>query len=171
MRIFKFIAILFIVLIIGFFAIGLFSPSLTYQNSITVNAPVDKAFELFTDTVKMHEWIPGFISFTNESGGNFNRGSKWKLILIQEDQHYEMIETITAYVPNQQYSYNLENIVLRNQVDVYFKPIGNMTEIISHNLVTGNNLIWRSVLFFFEKELYNNGQESFADLKKMIESN
>ena len=171
MKIFKYISLTFLILIFGFFAIGLFSNSISYQNKVIVNAPVEKAFVLFTDTTKMKEWLPGFISFTNDSGGNFNRGSKWKLILLQEGQRYEMEETMTVYEPNKQYSYILENIVLRNYVDVYFKANGNTTEITSHNLIKGNNLIWRSIFFFYEKDLFEKGEKTFEDLKKMIESN
>lgn len=171
MKIFKYLAISFIVLIIGFFSIGLFAPSVSYQNKVIINAPVEKVFTLFTDTTKMNQWVPGFISFTNDSGGNYNKGSKWKLILIQDGQHYEMTETMTVFEPNLQYSYILENIVLRNYVDVYFKSIGNTTEVTSHNLITGNNMIWRSIFFFHEKNFLARGQATYNDLKKMIESN
>lgn len=170
MKIFKYIALLFLFLIATFFAIGIFTPSFTYQNKVTVNAPVEKVFMLFTDTAKMKEWLPGFISITNDSGIPYSIGSKWNLVLVQEDQRYEMTETMMAFKVNKQYSYQLDNAVLRNQVDIYFKPDGNKTEITAHNFVTGNSIIWRSIFFFYEKEFYRQGQETYVNLKKIIES-
>ena len=171
MKIFKYIALFFIVLIASFFILGLFTPSIVYENKVTVNAPVEKAFSLFMDTTKMKLWIPGFVSIKNDSGDLTTPGSKLHLVLLQEEQKYEMTEVVTAYKPNQQYSYLLENAVLRNDVDIRFKATGNQTEIKSYNYVRGNSIIWRSIFFFYKKDFFKKGQKTYDDLKIMIEKN
>ena len=170
MKIFKYLALFFLLLIASFFILGLVTPSVVYENKVTVNAPIEKAFALFMDTTKMKEWIPGFVSIKNDSGDLTTPGSKLHLVLLQEEQKYEMTEVVTTYKPNQQYSYLLENAVLRNNVDIRFKAIGNQTEIKAHNYVRGNSIIWRSIFFFYKKEFFDQGQKTVDDLKKMIEN-
>ena len=150
--------------------IGLLTPSISYDSTITVNVPVEKAFTLFSDTSKMKDWMPGFVSLKLDSGNTIARGSKMTLILIQEGQEYDMTETMTTFIPNQHYAYLLENAVLHNQVDILFTPIGNSTTIKVNNLVIGNNIIWRSVFYFYKKRLVQLNKEIYSNLKKMIES-
>ncbi len=169
MKIFKYIALFFLLLIASFFAVGLLTPSLTYENSVVVDAPVEKAFALFMDTSKMKEWVPGFVSIKADSGALNNPGTILTLILLQDGQQYEMTETITTIKPNEQYAYQLDNTVLRNLVDVRFISKGNQTQITSNNFVTGNSIIWRSVFYFYKKGFYEQGQKTYDDLKKMIE--
>ena len=150
--------------------IGILTPSISYKTSITVSASVEKAFSLFSDTSKMKDWTPGFVSISLDSGKPITQGSKMTLILIQEGQQYEMTETITTFIPHQQYSYLLENAVLHNQVDLFFISNGNSTIINVYNKVIGNNIIWRSVFFFYKKRLDEMNKEIYSNLKKMIES-
>lgn len=114
--------------------------------------------------------MPGFVSLINDSGSNFNPGSKRKLLLLQEGQIYEMNETITVFKPNEQLSYLLENSVLHNQVNVFFKAEGTKTIITSNNFVSGNSLIWRSIFFFYKKDFNERGQKILTDFKKMAET-
>lgn len=135
-----------------------------------VNAPLEKTFTLFNDTTKMKQWMPGFVSITNISGQPNTVGSKWKLVLEQDGQLFEMTETMTAFKQNEQFAFLLENEVLSNECTISFKPNDNQTEIISDNVVHGNNMLWKSAFFFFKDYFRETGQTTYDNLKKMIET-
>ena len=170
MRIFKYIALTLVALLVIFFSIGLFNPAITYSNQITIHASPAKTFKLFADTSRLHEWMTGFSSFTKISGKDDSAGSKWKLVLIQEGQTYDMTETILKNNSPDEYSFLLENAVLTNNVDMHFKPSSAGTELTVNNKVRGNNLMWRSLFYFFESRLKQESDEMYDDLKTMVET-
>jgi len=170
MKIFKYIALVMIGCIILFFGIGLFTPTVTYTNTISINASPAKCFRLFMDTARMNEWMPGFKSFKIEKGKGLEEGSKWNLVLIQEGQSFDMSETVKTVKPDEQFSFLLENAVLHNTVDMYFKPSGSNTELVVNNIVSGNNIMWKSLFYFNKSRLQDQSMEMYDDLKTMIET-
>ncbi|MEP7265892.1 MAG: SRPBCC family protein [Bacteroidota bacterium] len=170
MKIFKYIALVLVGLLIIFFSIGLFQPEISYTNKVIINADPHKVYTLFQDTTKMKEWMPGFNSFTSIKGKPATVGSQWKLILIQEGEKYEMNETLTIIKPDEQYSFILDNAVLSNNVDMYFKPVAGKTELTVENKVRGNNIMWRSLFYFFKGRLTEQSSMMYDGLKKMIEN-
>ncbi len=169
MKIFKYIALLLFALLVIFFAIGLFNPSVTYSNKIVIDATPSKSYTVFMDTARMKEWMPGYSSFKLLKGKAMEKGSTWKLVLLQDGQEYEMNETITTIIPDVQYSFDLENAVLKNSIDMYFIAKGSQTELVANNTVRGNNIMWRSLFFIFKWKLHEQSQLMYEDLKKSIE--
>jgi uncharacterized membrane protein len=169
MRIFKYVAMVLVALLVIFFAIGLFNPEVKYSNKIVINASPAKSYSVFMDTTRMKEWMPGYSSFTLLEGKAMEKGSKWKLVLLQDGQEYEMNETITTLIPDVQYSFDLENAVLRNSIDMYFIAKAGQTELVSNNKVRGNNIMWRSLFILFKPKLHEQSQLMYEELKKTIE--
>jgi carbon monoxide dehydrogenase subunit G len=169
MKIFKYIALTLFALLVIFFCIGVFNRQIHYTNTIEINASPQKSFALFADTNRMKEWMPGFQSFKKISGTDMQKGSKWKLILMQEGAAYDMTETIIEVKQGEQYSFHLENAVLTNKVDMFFKPSGSKTELTVNNTVAGNNIFWSALFFFFKSGLEEKSQMMYVSLKDMIE--
>lgn len=170
MRIFKYIALTLTALLVIFFSIGLFQPEVSYTNKVVINATPQKSYSLFQDTARMKLWMPGFLSFTSIKGKPMEVGSQWKLILVQEGEKYEMRESVTVVKPGEQYSFILDNAVLSNKVDMYFKPVDGKTELTVENKVRGNNIMWRSLFYFFKGGLTEQSDLMYGELKKMIEN-
>lgn len=170
MKIFKYIALTLVGLLVIFFGIGLFNPDIVYTNKITIHATPEKTFRLFNDTSLLKEWMPGFNSITKISGEPGRRGSKAKLVLVQDGQTYEMTETILKNDPPDQFSFLLENAVLSNKIDMHFKKTPEGTELSVNNIVSGNNIMWKSMFFFFGSRLKQQSDEMYDDLKTMIET-
>ena len=62
-------------LALAFFAIGIFTPSFTYENKVEVKASVEKAWAIFTDQSRMRDWLTGFQSMETISGISGEVGS------------------------------------------------------------------------------------------------
>ena len=95
-KVFRYIAIGIFALAIIFFSLGLFIPAFSFDNVVEVNRPVEKAFAEFNDVSNMYKWTPGFQFIEPISGWPNEVGSKWKLVVKEEEERIELIETITA---------------------------------------------------------------------------
>jgi hypothetical protein len=171
MRIFRYISFALLALLIVFFSIGLFTPEVSYTNRISIQASPEKSFTLFCDTSLMKEWMPGFTSVELKKGDGKSKGSEWRLVLTQDGQEFEMKETILEYRQGSNYHFLLENAVLRNTISMQFNKQNGNTDLVVNNNVEGNNIMWRSLFFFYKNRLSEQSMEMYDDLKTMIETN
>ena len=165
----KYIGIGALVAISSFFILGLIHPTGEYTNTTIVNAPLEKTFDIFNDTTRMREWMPGMVSMENISGGANEVGSKWKTTFRDGERDIVMTETVTAFKTNELFAFNLSNEVMNSDNEIRFTAKGNTTEIKAHCKYKGSNMFWRSMFVFFEGSMQQQQQEMYALLKKVIE--
>ncbi|MBT8395124.1 MAG: hypothetical protein KJN66_09775, partial [Bacteroidia bacterium] len=60
MKYLKYILGILVILIIGFFVLGLVKPEITYECEIVVDKPLAECWAVTQDEEKMSEWLPGF---------------------------------------------------------------------------------------------------------------
>ncbi len=169
MRILKALVIILLALILIFLSIGLFLPSFDYAVSIEVKASPEKCWLTFHDTTRMSQWLPGFESLVLKSGEPLKAGSQYEIIVIDHNEKIVMSEIITKVNAPTSISYELNNDVLKSEYTFSFTGDSITTTIDSHYKVTGNNVMWKSILFLSKSYLESNGQEQLAGLKKVVE--
>ncbi len=166
----KYIGIGIAVVILSFIAMGLLHPTIEYETRTEIKAPLEKTFALFLDTALMKNWMPGFSSITNISGNVHEVGSKWKLVLVQEKEVYNMTETVTAFENNKGFSFDLDNDALVSNNDITFNGDSTKTIIVAKAKVKGKNIFLRS-MFVFSKPYFQEQQDLiYSQLKTMVES-
>jgi carbon monoxide dehydrogenase subunit G len=168
-KIILYLFLLLILLIAVFFVIGILNPSYAYQTSVEVNKPRDQAWTLFMDESKTGEWLEGFKSFETVSGAPGKEGSVFRLTIVQEGKEFVMTETNTTVREPEQYSFKLDNDVLTNLVDIRLAESGGKTTITSNENVTGKNIFWKSLFFWFHSTFKNGSQENLNNLKRYME--
>jgi uncharacterized membrane protein len=162
-------AILGLILVV-FFLLGVFFPDFEYENSVTVNADQQKCWEVFHDVSKMKAWMDGFESLTLKSGGFLQQGSTYEIVIVSNGERMMMDERITDIKPVESVSFELNNDVLKSDAAIRFDSINNQQTVIrSHYKVTGNNLLWRSILFLSKTYLTSTNKQQMDALKKVIE--
>jgi len=72
---------------------------LTINNSIHINAPVEKVFAYVTDPMSLLEWFVGMTGVTDVSGSGVGQQSRWTYSMIGIPFSGE--SKLTEYVPNQ----------------------------------------------------------------------
>ena len=171
MRVVKWLGIAVGLLIVGFLAVGILSPTLSYESKVTVNAPVEKAYRVFIDPSKAHEWMPTLKSIENVSGAPLEVGSKWKLTFEEEGETIELLEEMTAIDPNQRFAVTLDGEPFLGEVDIRFASIDSTTsEIRATTTMSGKNLVWKSMLALAIRMMASRSQEQYEALKKVIEA-
>jgi uncharacterized protein YndB with AHSA1/START domain len=155
--------------LLSFFSVGLIHPEIEYESKIAIHASPEKSFQVFTDTSLMHQWLPGFKSFSKISGDPLTAGTKHLLVLEQEGKVYEITETITDVKPNQRYAFDAVNSVLKSSNLLIFEGDSSQTLLTVQTRARGNNLFLRS-LFVFTKPLFQQQQDTiYHQLKLTIE--
>lgn len=170
MKILKVILGIVVGLVVVFFAVGIFAPSFTYENKVEVNAPVEKAWAIFTDESRMGDWLTGFQSIETINGNPGEVGSKYRMVFVENGEEMVITEEVTAYRENELFAFTLDADPLISDVEVKFTGNDERTEIIATNLVEGKNLVWKSLLRLMKSMLANRGQEQYDKLKEIIES-
>jgi len=79
-----------------------------YKLEITINAPLQKVFDLFDNPDNFKHWQPGLISYTSLSGTPRAVGSKMKLESKAGGRIVEMIETVKEKNPPHKISFTYE---------------------------------------------------------------
>lgn len=170
MRILKVLVIILAVLILIFLSIGLFVDSYEYESSIQVQASPEKCWKVYNDTKLMSQWVPGFESLTLKSGELMKVGSTYEFVINDHDEKMVMSEAIKEVSEPNSISYELNNDVLKSEYTFSFKGDSTSTTINSHHKVTGNNLIWKSILFLSKSYMESSVQEQLTGLKRVIET-
>lgn len=172
MKVLKWLGVIVALLVVGFFAIGIVTPKFSYHNAVTVNAPVEKAFSVFTDESKMHGWMPTLQNIENVSGAPLEVGSKWKLIFDEGGRKIEVLEEMTAVDPNQRFAFNLDTEPFVGTVDIRFTAVDSATsKVEATSTVDGKNMMWKSILAMSKSTFESRAQEQYDLLKKVIETN
>ncbi len=168
MKVLKIIGIVLATLLILALSVGLIVPSYDYQVSVQVNAPPEKCWKTFHDTKLMNKWMEGFESLTLKKGDSLTTGSQYEIVIYGHDKKMVMNETITEISPPAKVSYELNNDVLKSEMTFSFD--GNSTTTMSsHCKVSGNNILWKSILFFSKSYMTDASQNQLTSLKKVIE--
>jgi len=127
-KILKCLGVIILLLVSAFFSLGIFIPSLNYDNKILVNKPVEQSFRVFTNVFSFSEWIPGFKNIKWLSGKQNEIGSKWEMTVVQEGEKYTMTETLTYFKENELFAFKLENdkifdVMINSYAHHFGKPL------------------------------------------------
>ena len=158
-----------LVMVIIFFSAGIIFPSVTYESKVTVNKPVEISFGVFTNAIKLSDWVIGLKGIGWISGGQNEVGSKWKFIVTQQGADYELIQTLKVFKQNELFVTNADNELFTDDVEVKFISKGTSTEIVATSNMKGKNIFWRSIFFFAQFYLQSNDQKMYDKLKEVIE--
>ena len=169
MKILKYFGIVIAVLLAIFLSLGLLTPSFDYSAEVSINAPVQKCWDVLQDTSRMKKWTPGFKSLTLKSGNHLQAGARYEIVILQEEL-YVMQEKITAVKAPESISFELKNDVLTSVYDFKLVSRDSKTELTAHYHVTGSNLIWKSVLSLSKSYLKDAAQKQFELLKVEVET-
>lgn len=168
MKVVRIILIAVAGMLLAFLSIGLLFPSYEYQSSIVVNASPEKCWSIYHDTKKMAEWLEGFESLTLKKGETLSAGSTYEIVITDDGHRMVMSEKIIDVSAPTKIVYELNNDVLKSEFSFSFEGT-TTTTITSRYKITGNNILWKSILFLSKSYMTSSASEQLEGLKKVIE--
>ncbi|HMU77069.1 MAG: SRPBCC family protein [Bacteroidetes bacterium] len=156
--------------ILGFISLGIIHPEIEYESRVQINAPIAKAFDIFTDTAMMKHWMPGFVSFKPLEGEIHTKGSKQLLVLNLNNEKIEITETLEDYSYPKLYQFHAQNTLLNSTNTIIFEGDSLQCNMTIKTKASGNNFMLRS-MFVFTEPIFKQQQDStYTLLKRTIES-
>ncbi len=165
----KYLGIVVTILLAVLISLGLAIPSFEYTSVVSINASPGKCWAVLHDTSRMKKWVSGFERLTLKSGNHFQAGAVYELIIRQKER-YVMREVMKEIKAPELASFELTNDVLRSEYDFMLAPKDSKTEITAHYSITGNNLMWKSILVLSKSYLQDEAQTQLDLLKIEIET-
>jgi hypothetical protein len=168
MKILRYIGVVAMALLGVFLLIGAIKPSFEYTTSVAIDATRQQCWDVMQDATRMKAWIPGFNSITLKDGQHNQPGAVYELVVTQ-DEVYKMKETIRDIREPEIISFSLDNEVMNLMYEISLRDNGSQTTIEGHYKATGNNIVWKSLLFLSKSYLQTGAQEQLSLLKTLIE--
>lgn len=171
MKVLKILGGVLLVIILAFFLIGVVSPTTTYENSITVNKPVDVAWEIFTDEQKMDQWLVGMQSIETLEGEPLEEGSRYRLIFNMEGEEIAITEEVIRVSENELFAFTLDSDPLTSEVEIRFTALDSTTTKIEALTITeGKGIFWKPIITLSGSVMQQQSQQSYDKLKALVES-
>lgn len=171
MKALKVIGGILLLIIIAFFLIGVINPTTTYENSITINKPVEQVWNVFTDPETMDQWLVGMQSIETLEGEPMEEGSRYRLTFDMEGEQVDIIEEVTKVSKNELFAFTLESDPLTSEVEIQFIPVDStVTRIQASTLSEGNGMLWKPIITLSGSVMQQQSQLSYDKLKQLVES-
>ena len=154
----------------AFISVGFISPTVTYETSILVNKPVGHSFSVFNNPFNTKKWLPGFVRMSVLSGMPNEIGSEYELVFEENGEEFVLHEVMTGFEINKLFAFDMSNEFLTSKVRITFEDEGGKTRIISTTETKAKNFVFRSLFPFMKSEFQSRNDETYANLKRLIES-
>jgi len=170
MKFLKYLIIVVAVFSASFICVGFINPTITYETTVLVNKPVSHSFAVFNNPFNRKKWMPGFKSITTMSGLPNQVGSTYELIFEEGGEEIILTEEVTEFERNKLFAFNMSNEVFNSKIKITFEEEDGKTRITSTSVVTGSNMMFRSMFPFMKSVMEEKDKEMFTSLRDFIES-
>jgi len=161
-----------IAITIAFFCTGLIIKENTYSHQITINQPLNKTFELFSDQNLVKEWIPEITNIEAIQMKPGMVGSEYRVTMENEGVVLSKKEKILAYVKNEQLTYYFDAEGVYKTDDFSFSSEGNNTLISLESTYSGKSYLISCVFPYFKgtfKDVDIQNLERFKEFAENIQ--
>ncbi len=176
MKILKKILYVIIVLVVLFFAFGIFKPTINYGHEITVNKSVKESWAVSQDHSKFALWLEGFKSIDLISGDSAQVGSKYKVVVNPGDGQpdFEMTETLVSIKEFDHISLSFDSEMMTFEQTIHHSEKDGKATVRTESQVSGKGMVMRSmfaIMDMFAGSFQTQEEKNIEALKKVIEEN
>ena len=169
MKTLKYIAALFVILIICLIVFSRIFRNIHYRTEVTINVPVQKVFTGYTDIEKMGRWIPGFEKIEYLGGIMMGQGTRLRLVFNNSGKQTTAIQEIKQMKWNKLIEYSISDKRITVNTTVKFIPDENLTVVITENEVYGKVFLWKTLLPFMKPAILAKARKSQEMFKAAME--
>lgn len=162
----RYVAMVVLALLLIFLSLGLFVPEVDYQTEALVDQPLSTTFALYADKDNIKKYIPEVQVIEAITETPQVVGSKYRMVILNNGETTEMVETATVYEPNVKIGLHFDAGMMQKD-DLYtFIAEGDKTKILGEHTARGNSYYARCVFALFKKlftEIDQGYLDSFKD--------
>ncbi len=172
MKFLKYVLGILAFLLICFLAIGMISPSITYESEITVEKSAAEAWAVMNDESKTTEWLQGIKTIEHISGDKGKVGAVTKYIFDDGNGEQELFETMKSITPEEQVKmdFTMEGVMDMDYTMDFMEEDGT-TKMKSTTIVKGGSLMMKSLVPMMKGSMIKQEEVNMGNLKKLIDGN
>ncbi len=171
MKVLKYVLGILLIIVLGFFAIGLISPEIEYECEVAVKKPLDEAWAVSQDENKMSDWLIGFQKIEPISGTPGTVGAVSDIYFVNEGKEMVIRETINDIVEDESISMTFESDFMDMNYTLNMSQEGEQTKIRSFTIAKGNGAFSKSLMALMAGSVKAQEEYNLSNLKKVIEEN
>ncbi len=160
---------LILIAVVIFFAPAILKPTLTHESRVLIGKSREEVWKKFTDSENMGKWIEGFKSIETISGEPKTVGSKYKIVIEEDGNRFEAIETVKEIVENEKFVFELSGDMLTDDVVVTLVDKGLSTEIIQTETLRAKGFLYKALFYWMHSTLSEKSQSNLNNFKKFAE--
>ncbi len=156
-----------VLLVAGFFCIGVFVPAVEYTTTVEINKQRDFTWNVIR---QRKDWIYGFKSFEQVSGQPNEKGSRAKITVVRDGREMSFDSELLDIKPPEMSVTELTNDMLTHDATVHLTENNGKTTIVSNEKIVGKNAFYRSIFVLFKSSIVSVSQKNFDGLKQAVET-
>ena len=163
-------------MVLLFFAVGLFNPSIQYGHETTVEKPVEEVWAIVQDESKYDQWLEGYQGMELIEGRQNEVGSKYKVVVDpgEGQAEFEMIQTLKALEEFNQVHLHYDSDFMDMDQHYTFSESNGQTTFSTQADVRPKGMMMRSMFALMEMlsgSFTAQETKNIEALKKVIEAN
>jgi len=171
MKYLKYILGIILILVIGFFAIGLVKPQIKYDCEVIVDKSLEEAWAVGQDEEKMADWLIGYQKMESISGTPGTVGAVSDIYFNADGQEMVIRETIQEIKPYESITMDFDSDFMNMKYSMHMMEVDGKTKISSTTIAVGNGMFSKSMVAIMSSSFKVQEDINLAALKKTIESN
>ena len=171
MKYLKYILGILVILVLGFFLLGLIKPNVSYDCEIIVEKSLAESWAVSQDEETMSKWLMGLQKIEHVSGTPNEVGAVADIHFINEGQEMIIRETITEIIPNKSVSMTFTSDFMDMDYKLSMTSIDGKTKISSSTDAKGNGMVSKSLMALMGSSMETQEETNLTNLKKTIENN
>ena len=165
----KYIAGIIGFLALVFFLLGGFNKSVEIKHEIIIKSPVKTVFTTVVDPRKMREWIKNLERIEPVNGSFQDPGTIYLISLNYGKRKYRILSEIIAFEWYRELGLVLYPRQIKVELHLLFEERKTETRILLDSKISGTGLFSRSVLIFYKFGIKKSINNSFINLKEILE--
>jgi hypothetical protein len=156
-----------VLLVVGFFCIGVFVPAVEYTTTVEINKPRNTTWKVLRER---KDWIYGFKSYEQISGKPDEVGSRARVTLVRDGTELTFETELLDIKTPDMAATELKNDMLVHDATVSLTENNGKTTVVSHEKITGTNPFYRSLFALFGARSKSISARNFEGLKQTVET-
>jgi len=159
-----------IALVVAFVAIGFVNSNVTVETASKTNRSPYVAFQVLTDSNRLHEWMDGFVSLDSVVDRDTPVGNISVLRMVSGNDTLEMRQEVINFEPGERFAIEFESDMTSGSIDVQLIQVTGGTELFVRSRFEGSSWFWRSLFPLMKSEIRSTQQSDYDRLASLIDS-
>ncbi|MEX6625928.1 SRPBCC family protein [Tenacibaculum salmonis] len=155
--------------VLVFLITGIVIKEVEYSTEITIDKPVNKVFENFTNPELTKKWLPNIKSIEVIEQKTAVVGSSYTMTVESNGQEVKMVQKITDFVPNQKITFEFHSSEMI-KIDTYnFASNNTITTITQNSSVNSKSYLTACLYPYFKGTFKAVNMNCLTQLKELSE--